>query len=122
MPDLWRVYRIKECHYINPPKLKFIVIVCKDVEYMGFLINSTINQFITKRPSLLECQIILSQSDYGFLSHDSYLNCAQLYAFKDAELVVGLDLVNDKTKSDIKTVVSKAKTIETRYQNLIVNS
>ena len=71
---------------------------------------------------MAECQVVLSKSDYGFLFHDSYLDCAQIYAFKYAELIVGLGLVNDKTKAEIKTVVSKAKTIEKRYQELILNS
>jgi len=122
MPDIWRVYRVKNCRHTNPPKDKFIVIVCIDVECMGFLINSTISAFILKKPYMAECQVALSKSDYGFLFHDSYLDCAQIYAFKYAELIVGLGLVNDKTKAEIKTVVSKAKTIEKRYQELILNS
>lgn len=122
MPDVWRIYRIKNCRHTNPPKEKFVVIVCKDAEYMGFLINSAINQFISKRPHMLECQVILSESDYGFLFHESYLDCARIYAFEDAELFSGLELVNDKTKAEIKAAVSKAKTIEKRYQNLILDS
>ena len=89
---------------------------------MGFLVNSAIKQYILKRPYLLECQVMLSESDYGFLSHDSYLDCGRIYPFEDGELVVGFELINDKTKAEIKTVVSKAKTIEKRYQELILNS
>jgi hypothetical protein len=122
MPDVWRVYRVKNCRHTHPPKNKFVVIVCRDTEYMGFLVNHTINQFVANRPYLLECQVILSKSDYGFLFQDSYLDCGQIYAFKDAELTVGLELVNDKTKAEIKTVASKAKTIAKRYQNLILDS
>ena len=103
-------------------KDKFVVIVCRDIECMGFLINSTISRFIAKRPYMAECQITLSKLDYGFLFHDSYLDCARIYAFEDNELIVGLELVNDKTKAEIKTVVSKATTIEKRYQELILNS
>ena len=122
MPDVWRIYRIKNCRYTNPHKNKFVVIVCKDTEYMGFLVNSAISPYISNRPAMLECQIILSKSDYGCLFHDSYLNCAQTRAFGDAELVIGLELVNEKTKSEIKTVVAKAKTIENHYRSLILNS
>lgn len=122
MPDIWRIYRIENCRHTHPPKLKFVVIVCKDIDYMGFLVNSRINRFIQKKPDLLECQVILNKSGYRFLFHDSYLDCSEIYPFEDAELVVGLELVNDKTKLEIKTVVSKAKTIEKRYQNLISSS
>jgi len=89
---------------------------------MGFLINSKISKFVLKKPDLLACQVILSTSDYGFLSHDSYLDCGQLYPFGDAELVIGRERINEKTKSEIKNVVSKAKTIEKHYKNLILSS
>ncbi len=117
----FRVYRIKNCRYTTPRKNKFVVIVCRDSEYMGFLVNSTINKYISKRPHLLECQVMLIRSEYGFLFHDSYLDCTQLYVFKDAELVIGQDIVNEKTKAEIKTAVSEAKTIERSYRDLILN-
>lgn len=41
------------------------------------MINSQINQYIMKRPNLLACQVKLKASDYDFLDHDSYANCAQ---------------------------------------------
>ena len=122
MPDIWRIYRVRNCCHTHPPKDKFVVIVCRDIEYMGFLVNSTINQYILKRPYLLECQVVLSESDYGFLSHDSYLDCGRIYAFEDAELVVGLELVNDETKAKIKTAVSTSKTIEKKYKDLILSN
>ena len=122
MPDVWRIYRIKSCRHTNPRKDKFAVIVCKDVEYMGFLINSTINQYVSRRHYLLECQVTLSEADYNFLFHASFLDCTQLYPFDDAELVIGLDLVSDKTKAEIKSAVSAAKTIATRYKSLILNN
>jgi hypothetical protein len=122
MPDIWRVYRIKKCRYTHPPKDKFVVIVCRDIEYMGFIVNSKIHPFILKRPHLLKCQVTLTNSDYGFLFHDSYLDCGRIYAFKDAELIVGLELVNDKTKADIKSAVVQSKTIEKKYKDLILSN
>jgi len=41
------------------------------------MINSEINQYIQKRPRMLSCQVELKSDTYGFLSHDSYANCAQ---------------------------------------------
>ena len=41
------------------------------------LINSQINPFIKKRPHMLERQLELLAADYEFLSHDSFVNCAQ---------------------------------------------
>lgn len=121
MPDIWRVYRVKNCRHTNPHKDKFVVVVCRDVEYMGFLINSAISQYSLKRPYLLECQVMLGKSDYGFLFHDSYLDCARIYDFKDAELLIGLELIGDETKSEIKTAVSKSSTVEKKYKDLILS-
>ena len=121
MPDVWRTYRIKDCRHTMPRKDKFTIIVCKDAEYMGFLVNSAIHPYISKRPYLLECQIILTKAHYGFLFHDSYLDCTKIYPFEDNELDIGLGIISDKTKAEIKLVVAKARTIEERYKNLIAN-
>jgi len=40
------------------------------------VINSHINQFIYKRPKLLALQFEIMEKSYSFLSHDSYVNCA----------------------------------------------
>ena len=41
------------------------------------MINSQINQYIMKRPKMLSCQVELKCTDYDFLNHDSFANCAQ---------------------------------------------
>lgn len=122
MPDVWRIYRIKNCRHTIPHKDKFAIIVCKDIEYMGFLINSKIHPYLIKRPYLYECQILLSKEDYRFLFHDSFLDCTKIYPFKNDELVTGLGIINDKTKTEIKSIVAQAKTIEKRYISLLLNS
>lgn len=48
------------------------------------IINSQINQFILKRPHLLERQLEISEKKYSFLSHTSYINCAQPIKLKAA--------------------------------------
>jgi hypothetical protein len=121
MFDIWRVYRLKKCRYTSPPKPKFIVLVCKDEKYMGFLINSEISPFISSKPDMLACQILLTKDEYHFLFYDSYLDCAQLYSFNYSELVIGLEVISDKTKSEIKKVVSQAKTITGHQRRLILD-
>lgn len=84
---------------------KFLIIagVSKDrILVCSVMINSQINQYILKRPRLLECQVELGGNDYDFLSHDSYANCAQpikaklevfmLKAFKYCGLLTDSDL------------------------------
>lgn len=41
------------------------------------LINSRINPFIMRRQQMLDCQVYVKSVDYEFLSHDSFVNCAQ---------------------------------------------
>ena len=122
MLDIWRVYRLKKCRYTSPPKPKFIVLVCKDEKYMGFLINSEISPFISSKPHMLACQILITKNEYHFLFYDSHLDCAQLYPFNDSELIIGLDVISDGTKAEIKKVVSKAKTITVHQRMLILDS
>lgn len=59
---------------------KFLIVagVSEDrILVCSVMINSEINQYIQKRPRMLSCQVELKSDDYGFLSHDSYANCAQ---------------------------------------------
>jgi hypothetical protein len=122
MPDVWHFFHVKNCPQTKPPKDKFVLIVCRDSGCRGFFVNSNINQFIQKRPSLLACQVVLKASDYGFLPRDSYLDCGQLFPFDDILLVDGRGSATTQTISEIKQVVANAKTIEKRHKQLICGS
>ena len=59
---------------------KFLIVAGIDKDKIlvcSVMINSRINQYILKRPRMLACQLEIKASDYDFLSHDSYINCAQ---------------------------------------------
>ena len=59
---------------------KFLIVagVAQDrILVCSVMINSEINPYIQRRPRMLSCQVPLKASDYSFLSHDSYANCAQ---------------------------------------------
>jgi hypothetical protein len=122
MADIWRIYHVKNCRHTKPHKNKYVIIVCRDADYMGFLVNKEINQYTLKRPYLLECQVMLDKTDYGFLSQNSYLDCARIYPFKDEELMLGFELISDKTKADTKKAVAASKTIEKKYKSLILSN
>jgi len=65
------------CEFTDPPKDKFVVVVSAGDSPLLFVINSRINPFIQKRPHLLRCQVRMAVSDYPFLDHDSFINCAE---------------------------------------------
>ena len=59
---------------------KFIVIagVTQDkVLACSVLITSRINPYIMRRQKMLDCQVYVKSENYAFLSHDSFVNCAQ---------------------------------------------
>lgn len=63
---------------VEHPKFYIIAGVSENrVCVCSVIINSQINQFILKRPFLLERQWEISDKKYAFLSHVSYVNCAQ---------------------------------------------
>lgn len=92
---------------------KFIVIAGMDdkrVYACTVLINSNINPFIMKRQHMLDCQVLLKSEQYSFLSHDSFVNCAQpisanLQHFMDDEYKY-CGLLN---KDDLENVIESIK-------------
>lgn len=123
MPSTWYIYHVINCIHVRPkPKNKFTAIVCKDLNCLGFLINTEIHPFIMKRPDLLASQVKIKASNYKCLKHDSYIDCIDLYDFHDSELLDRRDPINLINKAEIKKAVANSKTIENRYQKLIMNS
>ena len=117
---LWHIYFINICRHTYPdPKDKFVAIVFRHLRPMGFLINSNIHPYLKKRRNLLAAQIPISAIDYGFLDHDSYINCAELFQFEMSELKRYLQIIDNRTKKEIKKAVANSDTIERIYIKLI---
>jgi len=121
MPKLWHVYYVSNYRQMTPPKSKFVVIVCYDSKWLGFIINTDIHPFIKKRPHLLAGQASIKKEHDGFLFHDSWVNCTELHNFVSDELDNGRGLLSDETKAAIQKAVENTKTIEPRYQKMILS-
>lgn len=120
MVALWHIYHVKNCRHAKPdPKDKFVVIVCRDVQAMGFFINTEINSYIKNRPELLACQVVIKASNHRCLDWDSYVDCNELFRFKDAELSAR-NLVVKQTRDAIKVAVNISETLEERHRKLIL--
>ncbi len=87
---------------------------------MGFLVNSKIHPFMQKKPDMLASQVVIDVASHGFLGHDSYVDCVDLYSFDDATLVNDRGHVGVQTKADIEKVVANSKLIVERYRKLIL--
>jgi len=118
MVSPWHIYRVSECRYTNPPKPKYVAIVCLNPNPYGFLVNSQISQFIKHTPALLSSQVPVTAERYGFLKHDSYINCGQLYSFKSGELH-SVQAVQNNTRKAIERIVAKSTLIAPIYRRLI---
>ncbi len=87
---------------------------------MGFLINSGIRKYIQNRPGLLASQAVIEESNHKCLSHDSYVDCVDLYEFEDTELIEDKGPIHKQAMIRIKEAVDNSKTIEVRYKKLIL--
>lgn len=96
-----------ECSFTNPPKDKFVILAADDDPPLLILINSRIHRFISKHPKLLQCQVILSPSDYNFLRQDSYADCSQVYYSMSQQEIIS-QLVTDASR--IKSRLTHAST------------
>jgi len=114
----WHIYRVNNCRYTTPPKSKYVAVVCLNPNPYGFLINSKIAQFIKKSPILLSSQVAIAAERYGFLQHDSYIDCARLFPFRSGELHSIQDIQNN-TRRAIERVVADSTLIEPIYKRLI---
>lgn len=120
MVALWHIYHVKNCRHAKPvPKDKFVVIVCRDTQTMGFFINKEINSYIMNRPELLACQVVIKASDHRCLNWNSYVDCNELFPFEDAELSVRNSVVK-QTRDAIKSAVNISETLEARHRKLIL--
>jgi hypothetical protein len=122
MPSSWSIYHVKNCIYTKPlPKDKFVAIMCNQPLLIGFFINTEIRPFIQHNPDLLKCQVKIQTSHYRFLDYDSYINCSNNpYQFNTKELTDFKCSINMITKAEIIKVVRESKTLEQRYQKMIL--
>jgi len=121
------------CGFTSPPKEKYVVVVGFDAQQrpLLFIINSDIHPFIRRHPDLLNCQVRLSASDYGFLDHDSFADCSEViddfdYQTINEQLILDTGRIkgelSEDTKKEIARVVQAARTIISEHKGLILKS
>lgn len=84
----WQVYYVPNCRHVRPnPKSKFVVVAYVDIGIPhGFLINSIVNKYVRNQDHLFQCQAQVIGVEHPFLSHDSWVDCQDLYQFTITEL------------------------------------
>lgn len=116
------------CEFTVPPKEKYLAVVSAEPRPLLFVVNSSVGEFVRQRPDLLKCQVLLSAADYGFLTHDSYLDCSNVIDCIDQNVIahqVTRDIgrikgdLNGATRARVVEVVRQAKTISPRHKAAI---
>lgn len=114
-------------HEVTKPK--FLVLVAEDdPEYLTFIVNSEINQFVQKRPALLQCQVSIDAANHAFLDHDSHVACDKIWPIKREDVIRALmanpagikGKISEDVRSQILAAVKFAKTIENDKKNRII--
>ena len=72
------------------------------------IINSSINPFIMRRPHLLSRQVQIKNENYRFLTHDSYINCAQPIRGK-SDYFKAFKRVGQLSNEDLQLVIQEIK-------------
>ena len=89
----------------------FVVIGEANNELVGFFfINSWVNDFIQRKPEMAKLQFPIAQSDYSFLSHNSFLNCSTLTTIDKGRLSDSIasgetTIKGQLTHNDINTIL-----------------
>jgi len=118
MVALWHIYHVNECRYRDPPKGKFVAIVCANPNPYGFLINTGISNYVKNRPQFLAGQVSIKAIRYSFLRHNSYVDCSRILSFRKGELHK-IQSIQNNTRTAIKKIVSNSRLIAPVYEKLI---
>ncbi len=118
------------CEFISPAKDKYLVLLSKESKCLLFMINSKIARFIQADKHLLACQVKLDASKYGFLDHDSWLNCIDVKSMLleeiQKQLVQDLSRIkgelNSETIIQIRKAVQQAQTLSPAHKKRILAS
>lgn len=116
------------CHFTEPPKEKYLVLVCTTRSWLALTIN-------TRVPSLAQrdvrrSHLPLHASEYDFLRYDSFLDCSKVHPIeKDAIMcqVLGdtgriVGTISATTRAQVVTAVRQARTIVRRDKQAILRS
>lgn len=94
------------CHFTNPPKDKFLVLVSVQPAVALFVTNSEISEWLQARSDLRDRQVTIRQQAHIYLKRDSFLNCTE--AIRQMEMEeIERQLVKDT--SNIKDVITESE-------------
>ena len=118
------------CDFTEPPKNKYFLVASINPLVLLFVVNSNVNTFIQNRPKLFEAQILLKQTDYSFLDHDSFLACHEIisrFTLKEIKEIIFKDLsrikgfLSQANRDEIVKILNKNMTLTLEQRVNIIN-
>ena len=119
---------VKFSHITKP---KFLVLVSNDdPDYLTFIINSEISNFIQNRPAMLQCQVAIDAKTHPFLTHNSHVACHEAHVMKREDVIKYLladpsalkGSVSDETRAQIISAVKFTKNISNAVKQRILSA
>ncbi len=118
--DVWDVFFVRKTRYTVPQKDKYVVVVTTDPSYYCFFINSRINEFIQKRPSLLPCEVAITTEENPFLRYDSFVDCQEVYWFTRKDLNDFRGCIAEEDRARILSGAKNCPALKQLYKNQIL--
>lgn len=118
----WQVYYVRNCRHALPaPKNKFVVIACIDGGIpRGFFINSAVNTYIQARPYLFACEAHILVEEHPFLSHDSWVDCQNIFPFTVYELSDLRGTLSANAITSTRSAVEDCSVLKRRFKTIIL--
>lgn len=118
------------CDFTTPPKDKFLVLAAVEPEPLFLVINSRINEYVSKRDHLAQCQVEIGHEEHPFLSHHSFIDCTTARAgtwrdiYEQLEGNIGRlkDAISPRVREQVIAAVKFAKTIPTKQKTEILSA
>lgn len=91
-------------NFTNPPKEKFCMVIdctSNSDKVALVVINTVPNQNVYRTQALISLHYKITKSDYPFLKHDSYVDCANLVEFDKTTLYDGAVANPNSLKGEI---------------------
>lgn len=70
----------------NEQEKRFVVLSVTAIT-VCFVVNSEMNEYVQQREHLARNHVLMPQADHGFMTHDSYVDCAQLKSYSTAHVI-----------------------------------
>lgn len=114
-------------HQVTKPK--FLILIAEDdPEFLTFIVNSDINQFILNKPHLLQCQVSIDAENHVFLKKDSHVACDKIWPIRREDVIQALIVdpsgikgdISPDVRSQIVAAVKFAKTLDKDKKNRII--